>query len=197
MPARIRVEWRYAYQPMYAVLALEPAIGVVAFDHDGRRLDAGTLALGFLDPFDLITVRFGPAHVHAYEHAGPILALGAASSGMDFEVAIVGVRFSGQQRLQFSPCDFGLQSLQCGFCFGNRLVVLLRLTQIDQRELVVELLLDAADGLELVIQRVTLSHDTLGARLIVPKVGVFGLFVQLGEAPRRGVDIKDASSAAG
>jgi hypothetical protein len=36
----------------------------------------------------------------------------------------------------------------------------------------------------------------LRARLIVPEVGVFGLFVQFGETPLRGVDVKDASSAA-
>jgi hypothetical protein len=36
----------------------------------------------------------------------------------------------------------------------------------------------------------------LRARLIVPKIGVFGLFVQLGQTALGGVDVKDASSAA-
>ena len=63
------------------------------------------------------------------------------------------------------------------------------------RELVVELLLDAADGGELVLERVALAHHALRARLVVPEIGVFGLFVQLGEAALRGIDVKDASSA--
>jgi hypothetical protein len=36
----------------------------------------------------------------------------------------------------------------------------------------------------------------LRARLIVPEGGILGFFVQLGETPLRGVDVKDASSAA-
>jgi hypothetical protein len=36
----------------------------------------------------------------------------------------------------------------------------------------------------------------LRARLIVPQIGILGLFVQLGEAALRGLDVKDASSAA-
>jgi hypothetical protein len=46
------------------------------------------------------------------------------------------------------------------------------------------------------LERVALAHHALRARLVVPQVGVLGLFVQLGEAARRGVDVKDASSAA-
>jgi hypothetical protein len=61
--------------------------------------------------------------------------------------------------------------------------------------MVVEFLLDAADGVELVIQRVALAHGALGTRLIVPEIGVFGRFVQLGQAALRGIDVKDASSA--
>jgi hypothetical protein len=62
--------------------------------------------------------------------------------------------------------------------------------------LIVELLLDAADGAELVVERVALAHHALRARLVVPEIGVFGLFVQLGEAAFGGIDVKDASSAA-
>jgi hypothetical protein len=35
----------------------------------------------------------------------------------------------------------------------------------------------------------------LRARLIVPQIGVFGFPIQLGKAPARGIDVKDASSA--
>jgi hypothetical protein len=36
----------------------------------------------------------------------------------------------------------------------------------------------------------------LCARLVVPEIGIFRLFVQFGETPLRGIDVKDASSAA-
>ena len=86
MPAGIGVEWRDAHQAMHAVLGLEPAIGVVALDLDGGRFDAGFFALRLLDVVDLETVLLGPAHIHAQQHVGPVLALGAAGAGMDLEV---------------------------------------------------------------------------------------------------------------
>ena len=162
----------------------------------GRRLDAGALAFALLDPLDLVAVLLGPAHIHAHQHAGPVLALGAAGAGMDFEIAVVGVGLAGEQRFQFAPRHFRLQALERGFRLGDGLVVLFGLAQLDHGELVVELLLDAADGVELVLQRVALAHHALAARLVVPESGVFGLFVQFGEAACRGIDVKDASSAA-
>jgi len=36
----------------------------------------------------------------------------------------------------------------------------------------------------------------LRAGLIAPEIGVFGFSVQFGETPLRGIDVKDASSAA-
>jgi hypothetical protein len=48
----------------------------------------------------------------------------------------------------------------------------------------------------LIVERIALAHQALCARSVVPKVGVFGLFVQLGETTARGIEVKDASSAA-
>jgi hypothetical protein len=62
--------------------------------------------------------------------------------------------------------------------------------------LIVEILLHAADRLKAVFERVTLAHYALRAHLVVPQFGILGFFVQLGEAPLRGLDVKDASSAA-
>ena len=115
---------------------------------------------------------------------------------MNFEIAVVGVGLARQQRFQLAPRHLRLQALEGGFRLGDGLVVLLGLAQLDHGELVVELLLDAADGVEPVVERVALAHHALGARLVVPEIGVLGLFVQLGEAALRGIDVKDASSAA-
>ena len=49
VPARVGVERRNAHQPVHAVLGLEPAVGVAALDLDGRRFDAGFLAVGLFD----------------------------------------------------------------------------------------------------------------------------------------------------
>jgi hypothetical protein len=115
---------------------------------------------------------------------------------MDLEIAVVGVGLAGEQRFQLASCHLRLQALEGRFRLGDGLVVFFGLTQLDHGELVGELLLNAADGVEPVLQRVALAHHALAARLVAPETGVLRLFVQLGEAAGRGVDVKDASSAA-
>ena len=153
------------------------------------------LALGLLHVLDLVAVLLGPARVHPQQHVGPVLALGAAGAGMDFEVGIVGVGLARKQRLELAARHFNAQLLQRLLGFRNRVLILLGLAQVDHGELVVEFLLDAADRGELVLERGALLHHALRARLIVPEGGIFGLLVQLVEPPPRLVDVKDASSA--
>ncbi len=115
---------------------------------------------------------------------------------MHFEIAVACVGFAREQRFELAPRHFRLQPFQCGFGFTDRFFVLFGFAELDQRELIVELLLDAANGVELILERVAFAHHALGARLVAPQCGILGLFVQLGEAPFRGIDVKDASSAA-
>jgi hypothetical protein len=61
--------------------------------------------------------------------------------------------------------------------------------------MIVEFAFDPADGVQLVVERIALAHHLLRALRIVPELGVFRLFVQLGETLCRDIDVKDASSA--
>ena len=97
-----------------------------------RRLDAGALAFALFEPLDLVAMRFRPAHIHAHEHAGPVLALGAAGAGVDFEIAVVGVGLAGKQRFELAPRHLGLQALERGFRLGDGLVVIFGFAQLDQ-----------------------------------------------------------------
>ena len=65
VPPRVGIERRDANEAMDAAFGLQPAIGVVALDLDGRRFDAGALALGLLQEIHLVAVLLRPAHVHA------------------------------------------------------------------------------------------------------------------------------------
>jgi hypothetical protein len=115
---------------------------------------------------------------------------------MDFKKGIVGVGFAGKQRFELAPRDVGFEFLQRGLGVDNSPFVYFRLAKLDHRELIVEFALDAAKRVELVVERVALAHDPLRAQLIAPERGIFGFLVQLGEAALRGIDVKDASSAA-
>jgi hypothetical protein len=75
-------------------------------------------------------------------------------------------------------------------------LIALGLAELDHGHLIVELLLDAGNGGELILKRRALLHQPARALRIVPEIGVLGLPVQLGKARARLVDVKDASSAA-
>ena len=181
---------------MDAGLGLEPPVGVVALDDDGRRLDAGLVPRRLLDHFHIELASLGPAHVHAQQHPRPVAALRAAGAGVDFEIAVVGVRLARQQRLELPPLALGLERLQGGDAFGLGGFVALGLAELDERRRVVEVALDLRELAEPVLQRRPLAHELLGGLRVVPETRLFGFRVQLGETPRRRVDVKDASSAA-
>src|SRR6516162_725536 len=105
--ARIGVERRDAHQAVHAVLALEPAESIVALDLHRRRLEAGLLPRGLFQVFDLVAVLLGPARVHAQEHVGPVLALGAAGAGMNLEEGVEAVGLTGQKRFELAARDLG------------------------------------------------------------------------------------------
>ena len=169
---------------------------MAAIDLDGRRFDAGFLALALFQKLDLVAALLGPARVHAQQHAGPVLALGAAGAGMDLEIAVVCVRLAGEQRLHLAARDLGPELAQRVLGLGYGLLVLLGLPHLDQHLLVIELALDAADRGKLVLERGALLHHALGALGIVPEIRILGLSVELLKPPARLVDVKDASSAA-
>ena len=145
---------------------------------------------------DLEAVSLGPARVHAQQHLRPVLALGAAGAGMHFEIGIETIGLARQQRLELAPRHFLLEGLQRGFSLGDDARIALGFAELDHADVVFELLLDLADARERILQRGALLHQFLGFLGIVPEVGIFCELVQLSEARRRFLDVKDASSAA-
>jgi hypothetical protein len=57
-------------------------------DLDGGGFDAGLLALGLFQIFDLEAMLLRPARVHAQQHRRPILALGPAGAGVNLEIGV-------------------------------------------------------------------------------------------------------------
>ena len=145
---------------------------------------------------DLVAVLLGPAHEHAQQHLRPVLALGAARAGMHFEEGVEGIGFARQQRFELAARGFRLQFRERLLGVGDDRLILLGLAEFDHADLILELLLDPADRLELILERIALLHHLGGALRIVPERGVFGELVQFGEAGIGCIEVKDASSAA-
>ena len=55
----------------------------------------------------LMPCAVGPLQVHAQQHRGPILRLGAAGAGLDIEKGIVRVHLARKHALKLEPFDFG------------------------------------------------------------------------------------------
>ena len=81
---------------------------------------------------DLVAVLLGPAHVHAHQHLGPVLRLGAAGAGVDFDVAVVGVGLAGQQAFDLAPLRLVGQRAQRRRRLGDHRRVALGLGELDQ-----------------------------------------------------------------
>ena len=197
MPPRVRIERRDAHEPVHAAFGLQPAIGVGAGDAHRRRFDAGALARALLEPFDLVAALLGPAHIHAQQHLGPVLRLGAAGAGMDFEIAVVGVGLARQEALDLAPLRLLVQGLRAASRRRRRSPDRPRPRRVrsarPHSSTSRSMRLIALDGL---FEPVALAQYLLRLGRIVPELRVLGLVVQLGETPVRDVPVKDASSAA-
>ncbi len=180
---------------MHAALGLQPAIGVVAGDLDGRRFDAGFFTLRLFEILDLEAVLFSPARIHAQQHRGPVLALGAAGAGMDFEIGVEAIGLAREQRFQLAARDLLLQRLERILGFRHHALVALGLAEFDHLDIVVEFTRDLADALKRILARGALLHQALGLLGVVPELGS-SASVQLRKSCRGCIDVKDASSAA-
>ncbi len=137
----------------------------------------------------------GPADVHARQHSGPVLALGAAGAGVDFEKGIIGVGLAGKQRLDLLAGDLVLEHTQRSFGFGDDRLIAFGLAELDEAGVVADRSLEAEHLVDAAFELLARAHEALRLLRIVPERGVFGPGVQLGESLLRGIEVKDASSA--
>ena len=99
------VEGRNAHQAVHADLAGQQSVGILAVHAERGGLDARFFARLVVVEHRLEALALGPAQIHAQQHVGPVLRLGAAGAGMDGHDGVAGVVFAGEQRFGFEPVD--------------------------------------------------------------------------------------------
>ncbi len=161
-------ERRDAHQPVHAAFGLQPAIGVGAVDLDRRRFDAGAFAGALLEPLDLVVVLLGPADIHAQQHLGPVLRLGAAGAGMHFEIAVVAVGLARQQAFDLAPLRLVVQLFELGFGLRDDIGVALGFAETDQLDRLVDLALDAAIAFDRPFEPGALAQHLLRFARVIP-----------------------------
>ena len=114
---------------------------------------------------------------------------------MNFDIGVVAVGFTGQQGLELFLRDLLLQAEQRAFGLRDNLLVVFRLAELEQLDIVLKLLLEGFLAPDLVVELLTRAHQRLRPFRIVPEIGVFDLDVQLGQSVLCRIPVKDASSA--
>ena len=114
---------------------------------------------------------------------------------MDFEIAVVAVGLARKQRLNLPLGELAAQRLQGRLGFLDDGILALGLAELDEFDRLVEVAAELRDGADLLIEPVALTQELLRLLLVVPEIGRFREGVQLLEAFRCDIPVKDASSA--
>ena len=163
---------------MHARFRLQPAERIISVDLERRGFDARFFARAFVDQLHLVAATFTPARIHARQHRGPILALGAARAGVHFDISAHPVRFARQHGLDGAAMRFEVDALQRGLALADARFIALGFAKLDQRQRVVVVALQTLEIIDRTLERLALAHDFLRVLRIRPEIGVFGLRVE-------------------
>ena len=94
MAARRTVIGRNTHKTVYAAFRFQPAIGIFAFDPHRHRFDSSLFPGAFLDHLQLEPATLAPAAVHPHQHRRPVLGLGPAGTGVNFQKTVIPVGFA-------------------------------------------------------------------------------------------------------
>jgi hypothetical protein len=134
-----------------------------------------------------------PAQVHAQEHLGPVLRLGAAGAGLDVDERIRRIHLAREHALELELLDLRGKILDVGRDRRDRALVVLADGEIEQIAGLAERIGQRADAADDAIEVRALLAEILRTLRIVPDARVFELTCDLFEALRLRVEVKDTS----
>ncbi len=168
-----RVERRQPHQAMHALLGTQIPKRVLPVDRDGHGLDTRLLALGTIQHLRFEAAFFGPAQVHALEHGGPVLRVGAARARVDRQNGVIVIVTSGEHRRKGARLHFLLDGGDFDFQFRAQAGVI----QVRQFQRVADLTPEGAPAIHLVAQFGGGFADALRRPRIIPEIGRGNLLV--------------------
>ena len=175
---------------MDAVLAFQEAVGVFALDGDGGGFDARLVPVLVVQDFIGEALPLHPAGVHAVEHLGPVLGLGAAGPGVELQNGVAPVVLPGEEGGHPRLGGPVLQGGALGFQLLQNLGVVGLLAHLAQGRQVLpggdQLLLPGDFVLELFQPLL----DLLGALQVVPEPVLGGLVLQARGLLPGGLDVQ-------
>ncbi len=148
-----------------------------------------------VDDLGLETALLAPSKVHAKQHLGPILRLGAAFTGVDADDGVGVVDGAGEHARELRLAKPRLDGRDLRLGVGDGRLIVLRDSELEVPVGVREVLVELLDHLELLLDIGALAKERLRLALVVPEVGRARLFVQLGKSSFELRDVKDAPLA--
>ena len=186
LAAVLRVERRHAHQAVHAALGGEQPVGEAAVHDEGGRQESRLLPLRRLVDLDREAAALGPALVHAQQHLGPVLRVGAARAGVHLAHGVELVVLAREERLQLErgepgdECVEGLEQLRIERDVGGRARRRRLVRQLEECLRVIERGPEAVQLVEVGRDPAQFPGDRTGIVGVVPEVRPAHLGLQLG-----------------
>ena len=157
----------------------EQAVGVLAGDRERRALQPGLFAGLIVDHLALEAAALRPAQVHAQQHLGPVLRLGAAGAGMNRDDGVLAIVLAAEHLLDLAGLHFLVERVERLRELGvDRLA---RLRPFDEHGEIVALLLERHDQIAILLEPAAALQDLLGFGLVFPEIGRGGARLEAGQ----------------
>ena len=109
VPAVGRVERAHAHEAVHALLAGDQAVHVLTLHGERGALEAGFVTFLRVVDLDLEATLLEPAQIHAQQHLGPVLRLGAAGARVDGDDGAALVVLAAEEALLLAALQLGLK----------------------------------------------------------------------------------------
>ena len=192
MAPRRLIERRDAHEPVHAGFGRQQAVGVLAGDRERHALEPGFVARLIVDHLALEAAALGPAQVHAQQHLGPVLRLGAAGARMDRDDGVLAIVLAAEHLLDLAGLHFLVERVERlrelgvdGFA---------GLGPLDEHGEIVALLSQRLDQIAILLEPAAALQHLLRFGLILPEIGRGGARLEAGQFFVRAGGLKDSSA---
>ncbi len=154
---------------MHTHFGFEIAISVFAAGRKRGALNPGLLSGLQVDQFELVPLALHPARVHAEEHVGPVLGLGAAGARIDGDNRIAIIVFAVQHDVDRKAVHAPAQLLGLAADIGEHGLIVLLDRHLQEPLMLLELLVELFEALQSVADGGALFQEAFGLVGGVPK----------------------------
>jgi hypothetical protein len=142
----------------------------------------------------LEAVALRPAQVHAQQHLGPVLGLGAAGAGLNVQEGVGAIHVAREHAAELELADAPLEAIQVGGHGIQGVGIALLGGHLQQIGSVAQPGVQLLDGDHDLLQRHALATERLGTLGVGPDVRVFELPQDLGQPLLLAGVVKDTPS---